>query len=97
MPGGAVHLDVPDIDVIWTDEPDPHAPVGARGVGEIGITGVGAAIANAVFNATGKARARPANHARQGDVGKRLVALRRMSGAGGARRRLVNQDWVACP
>ena len=29
-----VHLDVPEIDVIWTDEPDPHAPVGARGVGE---------------------------------------------------------------
>jgi xanthine dehydrogenase YagR molybdenum-binding subunit len=49
-----VHLDVPKIDVIWTDEPDPHAPVGARGVGEIGITGVGAAVANAVFNATGK-------------------------------------------
>jgi xanthine dehydrogenase YagR molybdenum-binding subunit len=49
-----VHLDVPEIDVIWTDEPDPHAPVGARGVGEIGITGVGAAVANAVFNATGK-------------------------------------------
>ena len=46
-----VHLDVPDIDVMWTDEPDPHAPVGARGVGEIGITGVGAAVANAVFNA----------------------------------------------
>jgi xanthine dehydrogenase YagR molybdenum-binding subunit len=49
-----VHLDVPEIDVIWTDEQDPHAPVGARGVGEIGITGVGAAVANAVFNATGK-------------------------------------------
>jgi xanthine dehydrogenase YagR molybdenum-binding subunit len=49
-----VHLDVPDIDVIWTDEPDPRAPVGARGVGEIGITGVGAAVANAVFNASGK-------------------------------------------
>jgi len=49
-----VHLDVPDIDVIWTDEPDPHTPMGARGVGEIGITGVGAAVANAVFNATGK-------------------------------------------
>jgi xanthine dehydrogenase YagR molybdenum-binding subunit len=49
-----VHMDVPEIDVIWTDEPDPHAPVGARGVGEIGITGVGAAVANAVFNATGK-------------------------------------------
>ena len=48
-----VHLDVPAIDVIWTDEADPHTPMGARGVGEIGITGVGAAVANAVFNATG--------------------------------------------
>jgi len=49
-----VHMDVPEIDVIWTDIPDPHAPMGARGVGEIGITGVGAAVANAVFNACGK-------------------------------------------
>jgi xanthine dehydrogenase YagR molybdenum-binding subunit len=49
-----VHMDVPDIEVMWTDIPDPHAPMGARGVGEIGITGVGAAVANAVFNATGK-------------------------------------------
>ena len=49
-----VHLDVPEIDVIWTDIADPHAPMGAHGVGEIGITGVGAAVANAVFNATGK-------------------------------------------
>ncbi len=49
-----VHLDVPAIDVTWTDEADPHTPMGARGVGEIGITGVGAAVANAVFNATGK-------------------------------------------
>ncbi|WP_244639593.1 xanthine dehydrogenase family protein molybdopterin-binding subunit [Aureimonas endophytica] len=49
-----VHLDVPAIDVIWTDIPDPHTPMGAHGVGEIGITGVGAAVANAVFNATGK-------------------------------------------
>jgi xanthine dehydrogenase YagR molybdenum-binding subunit len=49
-----VHLDVPAIDVIWTDDADPHTPMGARGVGEIGITGVGAAVANAVFNATGK-------------------------------------------
>ena len=48
-----VHLDVPHIDVIWSDEADPHTPMGARGVGEIGITGVGAAVANAVFNATG--------------------------------------------
>jgi xanthine dehydrogenase YagR molybdenum-binding subunit len=48
------HLDVPKIDVIWTDIPDPRAPMGARGLGEIGITGTGAAIANAVYNATGK-------------------------------------------
>ena len=49
-----VHLDVPEIDVIWTGEPDPHSPLGAHGIGEIGITGVGAAIANAIYNATGK-------------------------------------------
>ncbi len=48
-----VHMDVPEIDVIWTDIPDPHAPMGAHGIGEIGITGVGAAVANAVYNATG--------------------------------------------
>ena len=49
-----VHLDVPHIEVIYTDIPDPQSPLGARGVGEIGITDVAAAIANAVFNATGK-------------------------------------------
>ena len=49
-----VHMDVPEIDVIWTDIPDPYAPLGAHGIGEIGITGVGAAVANAVYNATGK-------------------------------------------
>ncbi|MHC9418243.1 xanthine dehydrogenase family protein molybdopterin-binding subunit [Sphingomonas citri] len=49
-----VHLDVPEIDVIWTDIPDPHTPMGAHGVGEIGITGVGAAVANAIYNATGR-------------------------------------------
>ena len=48
------HLDVPPIEIMWTDIPDPQAPMGARGIGEIGITGVAAAIANAVFNATGK-------------------------------------------
>jgi xanthine dehydrogenase YagR molybdenum-binding subunit len=49
-----VHLDVPEIDVIWTDIPDPLTPMGAHGVGEIGITGVGAAVANAIHNATGR-------------------------------------------
>ncbi len=48
-----VHLDVPPIDIIWNDIPDPHSPLGVRGIGEIGITGAGAAIANAVYNATG--------------------------------------------
>jgi xanthine dehydrogenase YagR molybdenum-binding subunit len=49
-----VHMDVPEIDILWTDIPDPHAPMGARGVGEIGITGTAAAIANAIYNACGK-------------------------------------------
>lgn len=49
-----VHLDVPPIEVIWTDIADPHTPMGAHGVGEIGITGTAAAVANAVYNATGK-------------------------------------------
>lgn len=50
-----VHLDIPPIDVYFIGKSDPHiSPIGARGVGEIGITGVAAAIANAVFNATGK-------------------------------------------
>ncbi len=47
------HLDVPHIDVMWTDIPDPHAPAGARGIGEIGITGTAAAVANAIHNACG--------------------------------------------
>jgi xanthine dehydrogenase YagR molybdenum-binding subunit len=49
-----VHMDVPRIEVIWTDIPDPHTPAGARGIGEIGITGVAAAIANAIYNASGR-------------------------------------------
>ncbi|WP_028965134.1 xanthine dehydrogenase family protein molybdopterin-binding subunit [Sphingomonas phyllosphaerae] len=49
-----VHMDVPEIDVLWTDIPDPHTPMGAHGIGEIGITGVAAAVANAVWHATGK-------------------------------------------
>ena len=49
-----VHLDVPAIELMWTDVPDPYAPAGARGIGEIGITGVAAAVANAVYNATGR-------------------------------------------
>lgn len=49
-----VNLDVPPIDLVFLNIADEHAPYGARGIGEIGITGVAAAIANAVYHATGK-------------------------------------------
>jgi len=49
-----VNLDVPYIEIIYNGIPDDQAPLGARGIGELGITGAAAAIANAVFNATGK-------------------------------------------
>jgi xanthine dehydrogenase YagR molybdenum-binding subunit len=43
------------LDVSWLDEPDLRFnSVGCRGVGEISITGVAAAIANAVYHSTGK-------------------------------------------
>jgi xanthine dehydrogenase YagR molybdenum-binding subunit len=49
-----VHADVHDIKVIFVDEPDDSNPLGVKGVGEIGIVGVAAAVANAVYHATGK-------------------------------------------
>jgi xanthine dehydrogenase YagR molybdenum-binding subunit len=50
-----VNADVQDIDVIFVPEQDNIVnPLGAKGLGEIGIVGVAAAIANAVFHATGK-------------------------------------------
>ncbi len=50
-----VHADMPVIDVQFIDQPDPYiSPIGARGLGEIGITGITGAIANAIYNATGK-------------------------------------------
>ncbi|BDE05336.1 dehydrogenase [Vulcanimicrobium alpinum] len=49
-----VNADIPPIDVLFVEEPDYALnPLGARGIGEIGITGVAAAIANAVYHATG--------------------------------------------
>ena len=48
------NADVPDVDVLFAEEFDPHArTLGARGVGEIGTIGVGGAVANAVYHATG--------------------------------------------
>ena len=49
-----VHADVHDIQVIFVEESDDSNPLGVKGVGEIGIVGVAAAIANAVYHATGK-------------------------------------------
>ncbi len=49
-----VHADIPHQEVIFLDETDPiSSPMKAKGVGELGICGVGAAIANAIYNATG--------------------------------------------
>ena len=49
-----VHADIPPIDVFYLGEPDPTMPLGLIGIGEVSITGVAAAIANAVHHATGK-------------------------------------------
>jgi xanthine dehydrogenase YagR molybdenum-binding subunit len=49
-----VHPDIGSIDVHFVEPEDPYVNViGAKGIGELGITGVAAAIANAVYNATG--------------------------------------------
>jgi len=49
-----VHADIPHQDVIFLDENDPmSSPMKAKGVGELGLCGVGAAVANAIHNATG--------------------------------------------
>ena len=49
-----VHADIPHQEVIFLDETDPtSSPMKAKGVGELGLCGVAAAIANAVYNATG--------------------------------------------
>ena len=51
----AVNADIHDIDVIFVEEQDDIVnPLGVKGLGEIGVVGVAAAIANAVFHATGK-------------------------------------------
>jgi len=50
----AANADVGSIEVEWLDEEDPHlAPMGGKGIGEIGNVGAAAAVANAVAHATG--------------------------------------------
>ena len=72
----ATHADVGEIDVIFVHEDDAEVnPLGVKGVGEIGIVGVAAAIANAVFHATGRRVREPADHPRQGARPGRLGRL----------------------
>jgi xanthine dehydrogenase YagR molybdenum-binding subunit len=50
-----VNADIPQIDALFVNKPDPYInPMGAKGMGEIALIGMAAAVANAVFNATGK-------------------------------------------
>ncbi|MBQ1121162.1 xanthine dehydrogenase family protein molybdopterin-binding subunit [Streptomyces smyrnaeus] len=49
----AANADVPVIEADWIEDPVPDDPVGLKGIGEIGIVGVAAAISNAVWHATG--------------------------------------------
>lgn len=50
-----VNADIGRIEALWVDEKDDHVnPIGAKGIGEIGITGAAAAVANAIFHATGR-------------------------------------------
>ena len=51
----ATHADAADLDAVWLEEVDERStPMGSRGIGEIGIVGAAAAIANAVYHATGR-------------------------------------------
>ncbi|MCZ0210128.1 xanthine dehydrogenase family protein molybdopterin-binding subunit [Streptomyces achromogenes] len=49
----ATHADVPRIEADWIEDTDPDDPVGIKGIGEIGTVGAAAAVANAVWHATG--------------------------------------------
>jgi xanthine dehydrogenase YagR molybdenum-binding subunit len=50
-----VNADIPEIEVIFVDELDAEvSPLGVKGVGEIGVVGTAAAVANAIYHATGK-------------------------------------------
>ncbi len=50
----SVNADIPDLEVMFLPETDPYAnPLHAKGIGELALSGAGAAVANAIFNATG--------------------------------------------
>ena len=73
-----VHADIPHQEVVFLDEVDPiSSPMKAKGVGELGLCGVGAAVANAHLQRHRRARARLPDHARQAD---RAAAAAGMNG-----------------
>lgn len=50
-----VNADLPNVDVLFVNKKDPYInPIGSKGLGKIALVGVAPAVANAVFNATGK-------------------------------------------
>jgi xanthine dehydrogenase YagR molybdenum-binding subunit len=49
----AVNADVRDVEVLFVGDPDPMTPLGTKGIGELAIAGMAAAIANAVYHASG--------------------------------------------
>ncbi|MEV6567927.1 molybdopterin cofactor-binding domain-containing protein [Streptomyces kronopolitis] len=48
-----VHADIPEMEVVFVGAPDRGSPIGTKGVGEIGLVGIAAAVANGVYHATG--------------------------------------------
>jgi xanthine dehydrogenase YagR molybdenum-binding subunit len=76
----AANADVRDVDVLFVGQPDSMTPLGTKGVGELAITGMAAAIANAVFHATGQRIRSPPHHDRQasldyGELGQSQLLL----------------------
>lgn len=72
----AVNADIGELEVVFVNEDDPHgSPLGSKGIGELGICGAGAAVINAIHNATGT---RIRNFPATGD--KLLPALQALDG-----------------
>ena len=76
----AVNADVRDVDVLFVGDPDPMTPLGTKGIGELAITGMAAAVANAVYHATGaRIRSLP-------------ISIERMLGSESASRFVARSD-----
>ena len=81
----AVNADVRDVDVLFVGDPDPMTPLGTKGVGELAIAGMAAAIANAVYHATGtRIRSLPISIEKM--LGPEAASLRNQFVARGDRR-----------